>query len=106
MNKDIEEPKRREKISQQLSEKARDGVAGLIKKNIELWREFGGGYYGLGAIITYFILTVQDFISAWREADSAVDFLLMEFVLDFGVDAIVNGIYAAIWPIFVIQYFS
>lgn len=65
---------------------------------VPLQAHYGRGLYGLGAMITFCILNVQELWDDWLEAESAWSFLLYEWVFDLGFGAIGNGIAAMFWP--------
>jgi len=82
---------------------AADQYAEKKEETHKLWKKFGGGFYGAGAVVTYAALTVRDFFESWRSADGWISFIRDNYILDFGLDAIGNTIEAALWLFLLIE---
>lgn len=68
---------------------------------LEIWRARGGGFYGLGYLVTFLILEARMVGSEFAESDSLATFLssqLLEYVLRLGLLSLVNALQAFIWP--------
>ena len=76
-----------------------------VKKFI---KEHGKGPYGWAAgftwLYSYSQMVYADWMESWKESSGIVDFMLTEFVFDFGIEALIHaflaGLYAAFWPLF------
>lgn len=62
--------------------------------------KIGGGFYGIGTFLTFLWLEITTFIRAWQDADGIIDFIVDEFIFDFGVQSFVNGLYSMLWPFY------
>jgi len=68
----------------------------------KLWRKHGGGYYALLAVGTFVYLEVSSLAESFGEAAGFRDFLeseLIETILLFGLETIMNTVLAGIWPL-------
>jgi hypothetical protein len=77
---------------------AREGLIGI-------WRARGGGFYGLGYLVTFVILEVRMLIGEFQESTSVAGFLttqLLEYVLRVGLLSLVNALQAFLWPLLTI----
>ena len=73
----------------------------------KVWKVRGGGLYACGYALTFVYLEVRTITSEFVEADSIGEFLseqLVEFVMRFAVDSLINLVKALMWPAFVAQY--
>lgn len=73
---------------------------------LKSWKQFGGGAYGAGAVVTFAVLTVRDFVDSLREFDGIADYLVNRLVPDLGLSALGNTIEAALWPFILLDFFS
>jgi len=72
----------------------------------KIWRVRGGGLYAVGWAVTFAWLEVTTIVGQIVGSDSLVSFLteqLLEFVLRFATDSLVNFVQAFIWPVYVIE---
>lgn len=70
---------------------------------VNKWIDFGGGFYGIIALITYFIIEadeIWDFLTGSNNAFSALLVFDIGFFIDFIVDSFVNVVTAFLWPIY------
>ncbi len=85
-------------------------VKPLLRQAIaNVWQARGGGLYGLGYIVAFCVFEVQFFVTEIGEAQGVVDFVssqLIEYVLRFGLQSIINGFLALLWPVYVIDAFG
>jgi hypothetical protein len=68
---------------------------------LEIWRARGGGFYGLGYLVTFLILEARMIGTEFAGSDSVASFLssqLLEYVLRLGILSLVNALQAFIWP--------
>lgn len=68
----------------------------------KIWREHGGGYYALLAVGTFAYLEVRSLADSFFEADGVGDFVqaeLVETIVTFGLQTILNTFLAGIWPL-------
>lgn len=80
----------------------RDGLIGI-------WRARGGGFYGLGYLITFVILEARMAIGQIEGSDSVLGFVggqLVDYVLRLGFMSVVNVLLAFLWPLFVLQHLA
>jgi len=71
-----------------------------------LWQARGGGFYGLGYVLTFIGMEVRTFTSEITGSDSVSDFVLQqafEFISRICIDSFVNVFLALLWPAFVLQ---
>lgn len=67
----------------------------------ELWESHGGGFYGFVAAVTFLYLEASDLIPELARIGQAEWFSIGWWITWFVgnmVEAITNGVYAAIWP--------
>ena len=67
----------------------------------KIWRKHGGGYYALLAVGTFVYLEVMSLVNSYGEAAGVRDFLeseLIEAVITFGLETLLNTFLAGIWP--------
>lgn len=72
---------------------------------VTLWATKGGGFYGLGYIVTLIALEV---VSAQQGigsgATSYVAGQAIQYVVGFGIDSIFNTVRAFVWPFYLFQW--
>ena len=74
-----------------------------------LWKARGGGYYGLGYVVTFISLEISMFFTDVGETDGVADFVseqLMSLVFRFAFESILNSFLALIWPALLIGKFG
>lgn len=74
---------------------------------LRLWQARGGGFYGLGYVVTFIVLEAKLITGEFLGSESFIQFVtseLLEYVLRFGVLSLVNGVLALIWPVFVLSW--
>lgn len=67
----------------------------------KLWRRHGGGYYALLAVGTFIYLEVQSLLGSFSSSESVQDFVqseVVETLITFGLETVVNTLRAGIWP--------
>ncbi|MGB1657215.1 MAG: hypothetical protein ACPHQP_07265 [Longimicrobiales bacterium] len=67
----------------------------------KIWRKHGGGYYALLAVGTFLHLEVKSLVDSYGEATGLRDFLeteLLEAIITFGLETLLNTFLAGIWP--------
>lgn len=87
------------KDPQALGPLLRDGL-------VELWRTRGGGFYGLGYVVTFLLMEARLVVAEFSASESVMSFLtdqLLEFLLRVGLLSFVNVILAFLWPVFVLE---
>ena len=69
-----------------------------------LWQKKGAGFYGLGFVISFVILEIRSIIDDLT-GDPATGLLMqgVEFLVRFGVESVINGVLALVWPLFVLE---
>lgn len=72
---------------------------------VTLWATKGGGFYGLGYVVTLVTLEIysaeQD---ATKGASSFATSQAIQYVTGFGVDSILNTVRAAVWPFYLFDW--
>ena len=71
-----------------------------LKSAIDEW---GGGFYGVMALLAFLRLEFYDLQSLWAESSSVWGFvsgLGMDRIFNFGVSSFVNGIQSIFWPFY------
>ena len=73
---------------------------------IEIWSSRGGGFYGLGYLVTFVVLEVQAFVSGFETSDitTFLEMELLQMLFRFAWQSVLNSFIALVWPAFVIQY--
>ena len=69
----------------------------------KLWASKGGGYYGLGYVVTFVALEVRSLSSGLTTVDGLVA-QAVQYVLRFSVDSVRNVVSALIWPAHLIEW--
>ena len=64
---------------------------------VKLWASRGGGFYGLGYVVTFVALEVRS-LSSGLTTVSGVVAQAVQYVLRFSVDSVRNIVSAVIWP--------
>ena len=64
-------------------------------------KTLGSWLYGLVATLTFIWLEITTLADEWNEAATLRDFIVDQFWDHiFGLEAIVNGFWAALWPLY------
>jgi hypothetical protein len=79
-------------------------AAGAIAREsaVALWSSRGGGFYGLGYLITFVILEVRMFVTGIETSDDVVAFLgqqMLEMFLRIAFESLGNVLQAFLWPL-------
>ena len=72
----------------------------------KIWKVRGGGLYACGYAATFAFMEVKMFVNDFLQSDSFVSFIaseVIEVVLHFAIDSIINMVKAFMWPVYVIQ---
>ncbi|MDZ7644961.1 MAG: hypothetical protein U5K76_12580 [Woeseiaceae bacterium] len=82
----------------------------LLKRSFRtVWASHGGGYYACGFVVAFAWLEVTTFFREFGMSDGMVDFFseqLLEFLLRFTVQSLVNTVQAFLWPLWFINRFE
>lgn len=73
---------------------------------IRLWSARGGGLYGLGYVLTFVALEVPTTIANVTElvtGSASVLAAILEWLLRFGLDTLLNMLWAFLWPVFLLE---
>ena len=76
---------------------------------LSLWQARGGGFYGLGYVITFISLEISLFFTDVGETEGVADFVseqVMSLVFRFAFESILNSFLALIWPALFIGKFG
>lgn len=74
---------------------------------LRMWRVRGGGFYGIGFVVTFVYSQAQSLLQDVTEADGVVDFLtsqLSEAIIRFTGDFLGNLIAAFVWPLLLLGW--
>jgi hypothetical protein len=73
---------------------------------LKIWRIRGGGFYGLGYVVTFVVLEVRAFIGNFEDDDIASMIVqeVLQFFFRFLAQSFINGFIAFGWPVFVVNY--
>ena len=85
----------------------RSVVTMLRTAAVGLWVARGGGFYGLGCLVTFIVLEVQMFTGDVAESTGVSDFItsqVLEFILRISFMSFVNGFLALIWPVYLLNW--
>lgn len=63
----------------------------------KLWASKGGGYYGLGYVITFVVLEIRS-LAGGLTTISGLEAQVAQYVLRFSLDSLRNVVSALIWP--------
>jgi hypothetical protein len=69
------------------------------------WNARGGGFYACGFVVTFIFLEIRLLLTELFTSAGATDFILaqlLQILLRFTVDSLVNTVQALIWPAFVL----
>jgi hypothetical protein len=73
----------------------------LLKWMRATWNARGGGFYACGFVVTFLFLEVKLLVTELFTSDGADDFIVaqvLQLILRFTVDSLVNAVLALIWP--------
>lgn len=76
---------------------------------LRLWRARGGGFYGLGYLISFGVLQLKSFAGDVSTSNGAGDFVVGQvagYVLRVTVESFANGVQALVWPLLVLGRFE
>ena len=65
------------------------------------WLKFGGGFYGVVALLTYAVVElgeIKDFVARYDGLVGLISKLSIGLVIEFFIDAIMNFVVAIAWP--------
>ncbi|MEQ8330348.1 MAG: hypothetical protein RH859_07815 [Longimicrobiales bacterium] len=74
----------------------------MIERVKDMWEDRGGGYYALCAVLTFLFLEGEALVDDVLAADGIGDLIqggIVEWLISFGLDTIMNTLLAAIWPV-------
>ncbi|MBE1299242.1 MAG: hypothetical protein GJ680_04970 [Alteromonadaceae bacterium] len=93
-------------------EKTVDGKKQKYKSGntfIDKWLDFGGGYYGVVAVVTLLFIEIgelRQFIADWQDLDTFIQSLGIGWLINFFIEQFMNFISAAIWIVHYIGDYS
>ena len=99
--------KRLRRLGTEIRHEPRSALDMMRSAAITVWAARGGGFYGLGYLVTFLILEVRMFAGEYSESTGAVDFITsqaLEFVFRISLMSFFNGLMAFVWPFFVIEW--
>jgi len=93
--------------SAEVARQLRDKTWVRVKRGLaKIWSTGGGGFYGLGYLITFIVYEIRLLAREFAGADGIVDFVaeqLVERVFRIAIDSLGNSIKAFLWPIRVLS---
>jgi hypothetical protein len=95
------------RMAQEISREPRSIVPRARAWIAALWQAKGGGFYGLGYVITFLALEAWTLTSAVGESSSASGFVAaqaIQYVLRISVESILNTVLALIWPVHLLRW--
>lgn len=85
-----------------------DGAHGLLRRWFrKVWESRGGGMYALGFAVTFLYLEIVELFSEDIPQLFSINILsseLVEFVVSFIIDTLLNTLMAFLWPVTLIQW--
>jgi hypothetical protein len=79
----------------------------LREAAVTLWSSRGGGFYGLGYLVTFVVLEIRTLTAGLASTGDVVTFLGQQVVQSFfrlAFESIVNTLQAFIWPLLVLDW--
>ena len=76
---------------------------------VRLWITKGGGFYGLGYVITFVSLEIRSLSGDLTGSDSVSGFVTsqgIQLIIRFSIESFLNAISALIWPVHLLQWLS
>jgi len=70
-----------------------------------MWRARGGGYYGMGYVVSYFVLEIRMLVGDLQETEGVADFITGQ-VLGFFVESFINAFVALAWPFLLVAEYE
>ncbi|MBA3563845.1 MAG: hypothetical protein H0W33_07535 [Gammaproteobacteria bacterium] len=92
---------------QEVRREPRSAVRMLRAALLRLWQARGGGFYGLGYVVTFIVLEAKLITGEFLGSESFLQFVtseILEHVFRFGILSLVSGVLALIWPAFVLSW--
>jgi len=77
----------------------------LLKWTRATWNARGGGFYACGFVATFLFLEIKLLVTELFTSAGAGDFVVaqvLQLVLRFTLDSLLNTLYALIWPAFIL----
>ena len=95
------------RVGKQLYREPRSIVSLMRGWLLSLWQARGGGFFGLGYVITFIGLQIRTFTSGIFGSDSVSDYVLqqaLEFVFRICIESLINVFLALLWPAFLLAW--
>jgi hypothetical protein len=76
---------------------------------ITLWSSRGGGFYGLGYVLTFIVLETRTLFSDVATSETVLGFISQEVTQVFfrmAFESLLNSFLAFLWPLYVLQWLS
>ncbi len=76
---------------------------------ISLWSSRGGGFYGLGYVVTFLVLEIRTLFSGVATSETVLGFIGQEVTQVFfrmAFESLLNSALAFLWPLYVLQLLS
>jgi hypothetical protein len=70
---------------------------------VKLWASRGGGFYGLGYVVTFVALEIQS-LSGDLTSVSGLVAQAAQYVIRFSIESFINGVLALMWPVYLFRW--
>ena len=94
-------------MAQEISREPRSIVPRARGWLIALWQNKGGGFYGLGYVVTLIALEVVTLTSSVSGSSSVTGFIAgqaIQYLLRVSIESIFNTVLALLWPIYLLRW--
>jgi hypothetical protein len=74
---------------------------------VRLWITKGGGFYGLGYVITFVTLEIRSLsgdLSGNGELAGFIASQFIQFIIRFSVESFLNAMFSLIWPVYLLRW--
>lgn len=74
---------------------------------IQIWCARGGGFFGLGYLVSFVLMEVRLVVSEFESSAGAMDFItsqLLEYLFRLGIMSFVNMLLAFLWPFLLLEH--
>lgn len=75
----------------------------MRKRFVSLWKTKGGGFYGLGYVLTFIILEIRTLAGDIGSSGSVSEFVtaqLVQYVIRISFESLINAFLALLWPLY------
>lgn len=111
------EPRRRRRLTRHLTRHWHDArqvwedprsLGDILRGGlIRIWCARGGGFFGLGYLVTFVLMEVRLVVSEFESSTGVLDFItsqLLEYLFRLGIMSFVNVLLAFLWPLLLLEH--